>query len=70
MLLHVLARYDPPMPFLTVQVSGEPLIKLEVDSAEVSGPTPGQLTAIKDGRKIGEWNVAQLVGWWIKDHDE
>jgi hypothetical protein len=58
------------MPFLTVQISGAPLIKLEVDTAEVSGSPPGQLIAKKGGKQVGEWNVAQLVGWWLKDHED
>jgi hypothetical protein len=60
------------MPFLTVQTPGAPLQKLEVDGVDFdsTGPNAGMLIAKKDGKAVASWNLADIVGWNIRDQDE
>jgi hypothetical protein len=73
MVIRTFQTYTLPMPFLTVQTPGTPLIKLEVDEINFSagtGSRGGELIAKKSGAPVGAWNMDTVVGWWLKDHDD
>jgi hypothetical protein len=59
------------MKLLTVQTPGAPLQELEVDDAyEGTGAESGRLIAKKDGQLVGDWTLADIVGWDVKDKED